>query len=250
MREPHDVERQLSESTFFFLILTFKNLIIMKKIVYLVTLVAISLMFVQCEQKETEKGSGKYKGHEYVDLGLPSGLKWATCNVGATTPEEYGDYFAWGEVEPKALYNWDTYKYQGATLLKYYYKDNKIILDPEDDAATMNWGGKWRMPTREEINELVKNCKFLYVSKTDADGFAVCGWKVKGPNGNLIYLPAAGNMIGDTLDYEGSYGDYWSSSLGSDYDDYAYSLALNPDDAHGYNDNLRMWGFSVRPVFK
>ena len=132
----------------------------MKKIVYLVALVAISLLFVQCKQNGSSQGQGKHEGYEYVDLGLS--VKWATCNVGATTPEGYGDYFAWGETKPKDYYAWSTYKYcdsSSLTLTKYcsksYYgkdsfSDNKTILDSEDDAATVNWGGAWRMPTKEE----------------------------------------------------------------------------------------------------
>ena len=101
----------------------------MKKIFYLVALVAISLLFVQCEQNGMGSASGAHNGHEYVDLGLPSGLKWATCNVGANSPEEYGDYFAWGETEPKTTYNWDSYKYYDGSnltkLTKYTGNDSK-----------------------------------------------------------------------------------------------------------------------------
>ena len=102
-------------------------------------------------------------GHEYVDLGLPSRIKWATCNVGATTPEEYGDYFAWGETEPKDNYDWSTYKWcneSNATMTKYCTDssygtvDNKTVLELEDDAAYVNWGGNWRMPTKAELDEL------------------------------------------------------------------------------------------------
>jgi hypothetical protein len=120
----------------------------MKRILTIIAVVAIGLVFfTSCESSIEENGVGKHEGHEYVDLGLPSGLKWATCNVGATTPEEYGDYFAWGEVESKETYNWSTYKYgtDYDQLTKYcsdsYYgkddfTDNKTVLDPEDDAAT------------------------------------------------------------------------------------------------------------------
>ena len=105
-----------------------------------------------------------HNGHEYVDLGLPSGIKWATCNVGATTPEEYGDYFAWGETQPKDYYDWSTYKYCNGdeySITKYCTRstygtvDIKTTLELSDDAARVNWGGKWRMPTIEEQKELL-----------------------------------------------------------------------------------------------
>ena len=108
-----------------------------------------------------------YNGHEYVDLGLPSGLKWATCNVGASSPEDYGDYYAWGETETKSTYNWSTYKWcngSSSTLTKYCTDssrgtvDDKTTLDLEDDVAHVKWGGDWRMPTRQNYSELIYNC--------------------------------------------------------------------------------------------
>lgn len=108
--------------------------------------------------------SGMENGHEWVDLGLS--VKWATCNVGAIQPEEFGDYFAWGEVETKAIYNWDTYKYyDDFNLTKYTSNDSKTVLDPEDDAATVNWGGAWRMPTKAEQDELRNNCTWDWTTQ-------------------------------------------------------------------------------------
>ena len=192
--------------------------------------------------------------HAYVDLGLPSGLKWATCNVGADSPEEYGDYFAWGEVEPKETYNWSTYKYcngSSSTLIKYCnnsscgnygFTDNKTVLDPEDDAATVNWGGNWRMPTKAEQDELRNNCTWDWTTQN-----GVKGYKVTGPNGNSIFLPAAGYMYEGTLDNAGSYGNYWSSSLlvGTPY--YAYNVDFNWDGVD-WDYTSRCYGQSVRPV--
>ncbi|MBO7269682.1 MAG: InlB B-repeat-containing protein, partial [Bacteroidales bacterium] len=118
--------------------------------------------------------TGSENDHEWVDLGLPSGLKWATCNVGANTPEGYGDYFAWGETSPKNDYSWSTYKYcKGSknTLTKYNTDsnygtvDNKITLDLSDDAARANWGGKWRMPTKAEQDELINNCTWTWTTQ-------------------------------------------------------------------------------------
>ena len=255
----------------------------MKKIFYLVALVAISLLFVQCEQQPCtctpcpcvdntctcggnngdnngsgdsntgntdpkEEGTGIEAGHAYVDLGLPSGLKWATCNVGATVSTDFGDYFAWGEVEPKKDYSWDTYKYGTKdNLTKYNSSDNKTVLDLEDDAAHVNWGGKWRMPTKEEMEELDENCTFLYTSKIDANGYSVFGYKVTGPNGNSIFLPAAGCMYGGTLDFVGSYGNYWSSSLYTDSPGSAYCVNFYSDLVYWGSDD-RYRGFSVRLV--
>lgn len=216
----------------------------MKKIFYLVALVAIGLLFVQCEQNEMENASGKHNGHKYVDLGLPSGLKWATCNVGATTPEEYGDYFAWGEVESKARYNWDTYKYYGGSNVTKYTGNDKTVLDPEDDAATANWGGAWRMPTKEEQDELRENCTWLFTSQ-----ISVYGYKVTGPNGNSIFLPAAGCMNGGALYSAGSNGDSWSSSLHADYPRSAYDVLFDSGYV-GWLNSLRYYGLTVRPVCK
>ena len=221
----------------------------MKKIFYLVALVAISLLFVQCEQNGMGRVSGAHNGHEYVDLGLPSGLKWATCNVGANSPEEYGDYFAWGETEPKTTYNWDSYKYYDGSnltkLTKYTGNDSKTELDPEDDAATVNWGGKWRMPTKEEQDELLNNCAWTWISQNGVNGY-----KVTGPNGNSIFLPAAGCMDEGTLNFAGLGGAYWSSSL--DIDDlgnayYVYFFGLDDLD---WEIDLRYYGLTVRPVCK
>ena len=225
----------------------------MKKIFYLVALVAISLLFVQCEQNGEGRVSGAHNGHEYVDLGLPSGLKWATCNVGANSPEEYGDYFAWGEVEPKTTYNWSTYKYGTASdqLTKYCnnssygkdgFTDNKTELDPEDDAATVNWGGKWRMPTKEEQDELLNNCAWTWISQNGVNGY-----KVTGPNGNSIFLPAAGGMDGGRFYDAGSSGNYWSSSLNTSDPGSAYDVYFGSGYVYRLS-NIRNYGLSVRPV--
>ncbi len=192
--------------------------------------------------------------HGYVDLGLPSGLKWATCNVGANTPEEYGYYFAWGEVEPKTTYDWSTYKYGTSydQLTKYCnnssygkdgFTDNKTVLDPEDDAATVNWGGAWRMPTKAEQDELRNNCTWNWTTQNGVNGY-----KVTGPNGNSIFLPAAGYMYEGALSSAGSDGDYWSSSLYTDYPYYAYVVYFNSDDVGWSHYGYRYYGLSVRPV--
>ena len=162
----------------------------------------------------------KENGHVYVDLGLPSGIKWATCNVGATTPEGYGDYFAWGETEPKDYYDWSTYKWCNGTertMTKYctnsYFGtvDNKTTLELTDDAARVNWGGNWRMPTKTEQDELrnTSNCTWTWTTQNGVNGYKVTSKK----NGNSIFLPAAGCRDYGNLNNAGGGGDYWSSSL-------------------------------------
>ena len=203
---------------------------------------------------EKTTGNGTSNRHEWVDLGLPSGLKWATCNVGASQPEEYGDYFAWGEVEPKDYYYWDSYKWCNGdddTQTKYCtnsdygyngFTDNKTTLDLSDDAANYNWGGAWRMPTYEELDELRSRCTWTWTTQN-----GVYGRKVTGPNGNSIFLPAAGLRLDSSLDYVGIYGFYWSSSLYTSSPCSAYYLLFYSD----YVDwiiNARNFGFSVRPV--
>ena len=151
--------------------------------------------------------------HAYIDLGLPSGLLWATCNVGANAPEEYGDYFAWGETAPKDVYNWDTYQYyDGSNVTKYTGSDGLTILLPEDDAATANWGNGWRMPTKEEWQELLDNTTNVWTTQNGVNGRLFTG-----SNGNSLFLPAAGCRWDDVLYYVGSSGHYWSSSLYTDY---------------------------------
>jgi uncharacterized protein (TIGR02145 family) len=120
--------------------------------------------------------------------------------------------------------------------------DNKMVLDPEDDAATVNWGGAWRMPTKAEQQELIDNCTWDWIKQN-----SVWGCKVTGPNGNSIFLPAAGYMNEGTLYNLGSYGYYWSSSLYSYFPSYAYNVDFNSDDVNWYYLD-RYYGQSVRPV--
>lgn len=162
--------------------------------------------------------SPELEEHEYVDLGLPSGTLWATCNVGANAPEDYGDYFAWGETEPKNVYSWETYKWcngsstsitKYCTSSEYGSVDNKTELDPEDDAAWMNWGPMWRTPSLEQQEELYDYCTLEW---TQING--VNGRLFTGPNGNTLFLPAAGYRW--DLHYNvDSNGDYWSRTLSS-----------------------------------
>ena len=189
--------------------------------------------------------------YEAIDLGLPSGVKWATCNVGATKPEEYGGYYAWGETDEKDDYSWSTYKWCNGTydsMTKYCTSagdgtiDNKTVLELEDDVAHVKWGGNWRMPTKAEQDELRDNCTWTW---TTLNG--VRGYEVTGPNGNSIFLPAAGNRNGTEVEGRGYYGNSWSSSLSSDYSHAAYELGFGGGNYYWYNVN-RYLGQSVRPV--
>ena len=197
---------------------------------------------------------------EYVDLGLPSGLKWAKCNLGAPKPSEPGDHYAWGETDPKAEYTWATYKWMqaGQSEAKYITKytiadgetggiwydssgafigDNKTALVAADDAATAKLGSPWRMPTIDEFQELIDKCTWTW---TTQDG--VNGYQVDGPNGNAIFLPAGYLVIGS---YRAGY--YWSSSLSTTESDCAYSLDLNSD-RYFIARTYRYFGCTVRPV--
>lgn len=180
-----------------------------------------------------------------IDLGLPSGTKWACCNVGASTPEGYGNYYAWGETQPKSVYNWDTYQYG------YYNYDGDYshlvnigsdIAGTQYDAATANWGSPWRMPSWTQIQELLNNCTSVWTTQN-----GVNGRKFTGPNGGTIFLPAAGYRWRDELDFLGSWGYYWSSALDEGYPCGAYSLNFDSDHAY-WSSRDRLLGRSVRPV--
>ena len=200
-------------------------------------------------------------GHEqpepdYVDLGLPSGTLWATRNVGANSSVDYGDYFAWGETEAKHSYSWDNYRWcKGSmnTLTKYctnssygYYNfvDNKTLLDPEDDAAYVNWGPEWRIPTVEQQDELREHCTWLWTQKN-----GVSGELVTGPNGNTLFLPAAGYRLGPSLQNGGSEGWYWSRLLLTEapYPHIACGLLFDVERADR-GITLRNGGLTVRAV--
>ena len=204
--------------------------------------------FTTNEQSSTPN-DGTENGHVYVDLGLS--VKWATCNVGASNPEDYGDYFAWGETTTKSTYSWSTYKWCNGSYVTqtkyctssiYGTVDNKTVLDKEDDAAAVNWGGNWRMPTDAEMTELRNNCTWKWTTQN-----GVNGRKVTGPNGNSIFLPAAGYRDDSSLGNAGSDGYYWSSSLNSDYPCYAWSVYFYSSNV-GRSNTYRYYGRSVRPV--
>ena len=203
---------------------------------------------------ENIDNSGSLNGHQYVDLGLPSGTLWATCNVGASKPEEYGDYFAWGETtgykSGKTTFKWTTYKYcngTARTLTKYCSNsslgivDNKTSLDSEDDAATVNWGSGWRMPTNNQLKELY-NSSYTTTEWTTINN--VYGRKVTSKkNGNYLFLPAGGNAP-NTGNRVGTHGYLWSCSC-TNY--YASGISFDIDN-FSYYVAYRYEASNVRPV--
>ena len=193
----------------------------------LVCLSMAVLMLASCKNE--------INGHEYVDLGLPSGLKWATCNIGADTPEAFGNYYSWGEIKTKPEY------------LGYNWKTNNVYMrdvsgNPNYDAATANWGSTWRMPTTAEIEELMTNC-----TCTEAAQNGVRGLLVTGKNGKSIFLPACGNIAGKSSYNVGTGGYYWSSTPEKNNNGNACFLSFYGGD-HFMEFNFRTTGYSVRPV--
>lgn len=220
-----------------------------------IMLMAAVVFVAGCNKPEDElTNSGGNGGgndtHAYVDLGLPSGTLWATCNVGASKPEEYGDYFAWGETEPKTNYNWDNYKYSvgfgngGAfcnTLTKYCtnseygyngFADNLTVLLPEDDAATANWGSVWCMPTAEQWGELRDNTNNVWTTKNGVNGRLFTA-----SNGNCLFLPAP----------DGKTGGYWSASLSDGIPDHSKIFFFDSSE-YDVGGDPRDAGLSVRGV--
>ena len=214
------------------------------------------------------------RNHEYVDLGLPSGTLWATCNVGANNPEDPGDYFAWGETETyyssggntdnpvwktgksSSGYDWPTYKFckdgDSRKLIKYCseskygyngYTDSCTVLEKSDDVAYQKWGSDWCMPTQSQFQELKDKCSWTWTSKNGMNGY-----EAKGPNGKTIFIPAAGFRHGTPLRDVGSIGFYWSSSLHTDSPYYGHDLDFYSGSVVPGGWSGRAYGFSVRPV--
>ena len=185
---------------------------------------------------------------EAVDLGLS--VKWASCNLGATSPEQKGSYFAWGETSPKDSFptSWNTYKYydlENKVETKYTKTDSLTVLLPEDDAAQAQWGGEWRMPTHEEFNELFTSCE-----RIDSTLNGVPCAYLKAPNGNGIFIPAAGFINGTTLFYP-DYYSYWTSSLFTKGSHRKYAIASRSDLTDGTrmpSNRWRFYGLPIRPV--
>ena len=182
-----------------------------------------------------------------VDLGLSSGIMWATCNIGASSPIDAGDYYAWGEQESKDLYGWETYKLcRGSynSIFKYTDADGKSILDSQDDVATSKLGGEWRIPTKEDMEELIEECKWDWKNQN-----GMLGWKITGKNGESIFLPAAGAASAYRIAGVNELGRYWTSTRNeSNYS--AYNLRFKDGrETIVVVDDTRFYGRSVRPVF-
>ena len=186
-------------------------------------------------KQEYARTHGSSNGHDWVDLGLS--VKWATCNVGASKPEDYGNYYAWGETSTKSSYIESKSKTYGKNI-------GDIKGNSNYDAARANWGGNWRLPTKAERQELIDKCNWTWITQNGKNGY-----KVTGPNGNSIFLPAAGFRYGSSLYFAGSCGYYWSSSPYESGSDYAYDLGFNSS-FQGMNDDFRYIGQSVRPVIE
>ena len=207
----------------------------------------------------TKPTKATQNGYTWVELGLPSGLRWAAYNIGAKKPEEYGNYYAWGEIATKTTYDWSTYKYADgsfSTLTKYCngsnygkdsFTDELTTLTAADDAATQSWGGNWRMPTIDEWQELIDNCDCNWTTDYNNTGVAGCVLTSK-INGSSIFLPAAGYYDEGTLESVGAYGGYWSSTLYTSYPNdakgtSAHSGGINTNGSFG-----RYYGRTIRPV--
>lgn len=200
---------------------------------------------VKVRSNRDVSSEGSINGHKWIDLGLPSGLRWAECNVGATMPEESGEYFAWGETQPKSDYSAVsslTYKVPYESLLKNGIVDESGTLTNKHDAARTSWGGTWRMPTEEEFTELINACEWTLASFNGVNGYLVTG-----PNAKSIFLPAASFRQNMNLDNVGEFGDYWSSSMIQDLSGVACSLGYSSK-SFGQRRYARYAGRSVRPV--
>lgn len=223
-------------------------------------LMAITLLFCSCSKEELvmENGHGEKNGYRFVDLGLPSGTLWADFNIGTSSVEESGEYFAWGETLEKEAYDWYTYKWcqksyntltKYCTSNEYGTKDDKKILETADDVATVKMGKPWSMPTKEDFQKLINECAWYWMNLNGVDGYMVAG-----SNDNFIFLPAAGCHISTDSIGKGSHGYYWTKSLDEDDPYDAHYLSFTPAGHLGSNTYHidasydRVHGFPVRAV--
>ena len=207
----------------------------MKKLLLIVPLLC-SLCAYSYGQGGKRGFTGTHKKHQWVDLGLS--VKWATCNLGASTPEEYGNYYAWGEISPKLEYTTDN-------CIAWEKSWSDIGGDPSRDAARANWGGSWRMPTEAEFLELYEKCTWTRTTQNGNEGYKVTSKK----NSQSIFLPAAGSRCGDELLCDGEYVYYWSSTPHKFSIDDAYYLYFRTD-YHGVFSSSRYFGLPARPVLE
>ena len=218
------------------------------------TLFAVTflLAFSSCKKDETNPGSGSGGDTPFVPEAVDLGLSvcWANCNLGATTPEAYGDYYAWAETVPnKALYSWDTYKWKGETDYTYskYIGGKKGYLDATDDAAAVSLQGSWRMPTRAEFEDLLNSSKvdMKWIAEKKCMKFTS---KIAGFEGKFILLPAAGAMVYAYDQNKGTNGYYWTSELKADFKSV---VSIGVDDTENWNvdqDDVPYFGYTIRAV--
>lgn len=229
----------------------------MKKLLRLLAMLLCVFALIACGDDDnniTEGKDGVYviNGHKFVDLGLPSGLLWATRNVGAESIYEIGNYYSWCEIEPKNKYTLTTYKwFDGDEFTKYNREDGKRELDAADDVATVKWGKKCRLPKHAEAIELVTKCK--WERRLSYDNQSINGYLVTGPNGNSIFLPAAGCNTGSLIQWSGESGFYLIKDI-AQTDPYQSIEILhfrkdqiNPTEFSGTGVS-RYYGISARPV--
>ena len=178
-----------------------------------------------------------------IDLGLPSGTKWACCNVGANKPEAFGGYYAWGETADKDVYSWNTYIHCDGDWDSCHDLGNDIA-GTQFDVAHVKWGGSWKMPSQDQNSELFEKCTYEWTTRNGVEG-----GKFTGPNGATIFLPAAGYRLRDYLHNTGKYGHYWPSTQHPSYRENAYFLYFNSGNAH-WSSYPRSFASTVRPVSK
>lgn len=236
----------------------------MKSVFKLLSVMALMMVFAVCCQKPIEPDDGGDNHHPtdsithaFVDLGLPSGLLWATCNIGASSPEEVGDYFAWGDTSPKEMYDWKNYPYCSYAhdrfeLTKYCtdscwgfngIADHLTVLESEDDAAAANWDEGWRMPTSEDYDELIQNTQCIWTTMNGVNGRLFTA-----KNGNSVFFPATGFRLDGELICT-NLGVYWSSSLQTNCQVAAWSLHFDYGNMHVCGTYERSRGQIVRAVY-
>lgn len=212
----------------------------------LVLLLFLTFLFANVSNTTAQQKYG------YVDLGLPSGTLWATSNIGAGNPWDNGDYFAWGEIEPKDTYSWSNYKHgngNNADVSKKYNEiDSRTTLETSDDVAYQKWGSEWCMPTQAQFQELYDNCTNEWTANYQNKNVTGRIFKSKN-NGNSIFFPAAGSKGDDGMLMDiGDCGGYWASSLYTGYPDYARDFYFNWSTVYADGYGYRCYGGSVRPV--
>lgn len=244
-----------------------------KKFLFLV-LPLLAMPFVSCGEEEENNNSDSEKeqssskgeivppdvnGKEYVDLGLPSGTYWAKMNLGATSIEDYGDVYSWGETTTKTIWDDSNYIFYKKGEVNGYTKyitehdanemgyqgfyDNKTVLELQDDAAHAEMGGSWRMPTKEDFDELLANCESSWTTYNN-----VYGYKFTAKNNSWIFLPAGGAGGFDGRFYQGEDGSYWASSLYTSYCDMVWRIYFSEDFQCSVINAWRGYGYSVRGV--